>query len=165
MYPFRNFFKPFSHEFHHFSSFSSLAHKSSSKWSVGLFTLSIGSAFIFYLSPREGEIKKHINKIKSFICFPIYLCQEKIVDFKKEINKSQFSDIVHWIPPSRSELLSTLKNTKEFDLIIIGGGATGTGCALEAATRGLKVVCLERDDFSSGKHLFFFLQYILNCFC
>jgi glycerol-3-phosphate dehydrogenase len=35
-------------------------------------------------------------------------------------------------------------------LLIIGGGATGVGCALDAATRGLKVAMVERDDFSSG---------------
>ncbi|KAG0253861.1 mitochondrial glycerol-3-phosphate dehydrogenase [Mortierella polycephala] len=37
-----------------------------------------------------------------------------------------------------------------FDLLIIGGGATGAGCAVDAATRGLKVALVERDDFSSG---------------
>jgi glycerol-3-phosphate dehydrogenase len=37
-----------------------------------------------------------------------------------------------------------------FDLLIIGGGATGAGTALDAASRGLKVACVERDDFSSG---------------
>ncbi|KAG0230771.1 mitochondrial glycerol-3-phosphate dehydrogenase [Actinomortierella wolfii] len=40
---------------------------------------------------------------------------------------------------------------EEFDLLIIGGGATGAGCAVDAATRGLKVAMVERDDFSSGK--------------
>jgi glycerol-3-phosphate dehydrogenase len=37
-----------------------------------------------------------------------------------------------------------------YDLLIIGGGATGSGIALDAATRGLKVALVERDDFSSG---------------
>ena len=37
-----------------------------------------------------------------------------------------------------------------YDLLIIGGGATGAGVALDAATRGLKVAMVERDDFSSG---------------
>lgn len=37
-----------------------------------------------------------------------------------------------------------------YDLLIIGGGATGTGIALDAATRGLKVAMVERDDFASG---------------
>ncbi|KAK3055324.1 mitochondrial glycerol-3-phosphate dehydrogenase [Extremus antarcticus] len=38
----------------------------------------------------------------------------------------------------------------EYDLLIIGGGATGTGIALDAASRGLKVALVERDDFASG---------------
>lgn len=41
-------------------------------------------------------------------------------------------------------------NTEPYDLLIIGGGATGAGIALDAATRGLKVAMVERDDFSSG---------------
>ncbi|KAF2771282.1 DAO-domain-containing protein [Teratosphaeria nubilosa] len=38
----------------------------------------------------------------------------------------------------------------EYDLLVIGGGATGTGIALDAASRGLKVACVERDDFAAG---------------
>jgi glycerol-3-phosphate dehydrogenase len=37
-----------------------------------------------------------------------------------------------------------------YDLLIIGGGATGAGIALDAVTRGLKVALVERDDFSCG---------------
>ncbi|KAL8283208.1 hypothetical protein RQP46_005986 [Phenoliferia psychrophenolica] len=42
------------------------------------------------------------------------------------------------------------KEVDEFDLVIVGGGATGAGVALDAAARGLKVALVERDDFSSG---------------
>jgi glycerol-3-phosphate dehydrogenase len=42
------------------------------------------------------------------------------------------------------------KDEDIYDLLIIGGGATGAGVALDAATRGLKVAVVERDDFSSG---------------
>jgi len=58
---------------------------------------------------------------------------------------------------SRPEQLTDLRRhgsptttDEEFDLLIIGGGATGTGIALDAVTRGLKVALVERDDFSSG---------------
>ncbi|KAG9780000.1 DAO-domain-containing protein, partial [Aureobasidium melanogenum] len=37
-----------------------------------------------------------------------------------------------------------------YDLLVIGGGATGSGIALDAATRGLKVALVERDDFAAG---------------
>ncbi|POY70660.1 putative Glycerol-3-phosphate dehydrogenase [Rhodotorula taiwanensis] len=42
------------------------------------------------------------------------------------------------------------KDDDEFDLLIVGGGATGAGVALDAASRGLKVGMVERDDYSSG---------------
>lgn len=48
-------------------------------------------------------------------------------------------------------LLKTATEQKtEFDLIVIGGGATGLGTALDAATRGLKVLLLEGHDFAKG---------------
>ncbi|MCB1178477.1 MAG: FAD-dependent oxidoreductase [Leptospiraceae bacterium] len=37
-----------------------------------------------------------------------------------------------------------------FDCLIIGGGATGTGTALDAALRGLNIALIEKNDFSSG---------------
>lgn len=39
---------------------------------------------------------------------------------------------------------------EEFDLVVIGGGITGAGIALDAASRGMKVVLLEKGDFASG---------------
>ncbi|MDX1809219.1 MAG: FAD-dependent oxidoreductase [Sulfurospirillaceae bacterium] len=39
---------------------------------------------------------------------------------------------------------------KKYDLIIIGGGATGSGIALDATLRGLKTLVLEKNDFSEG---------------
>jgi len=39
---------------------------------------------------------------------------------------------------------------ENFDFLVIGGGATGSGVALEAASRGLKVALVERFDFSEG---------------
>ncbi|MGK0379431.1 MAG: glycerol-3-phosphate dehydrogenase, partial [Patiriisocius sp.] len=40
--------------------------------------------------------------------------------------------------------------TQKFDLAIIGGGVTGAGIALDAASRGLKVCLVEKNDFASG---------------
>jgi glycerol-3-phosphate dehydrogenase len=37
-----------------------------------------------------------------------------------------------------------------FDICIIGGGATGAGCALDAASRGFKVLLIEKEDFGSA---------------
>lgn len=49
----------------------------------------------------------------------------------------------------RNQLISDLKNT-EFDVLIIGGGITGAGIALDAASRGMKVALIEKNDFASG---------------
>lgn len=50
---------------------------------------------------------------------------------------------------NRPEMLRQLK-TRKFDLLIIGGGITGVGIALDAASRGLKTALIEKEDFSSG---------------
>ncbi len=39
---------------------------------------------------------------------------------------------------------------KPWDILIIGGGATGAGCALDAASRGFEVLLLEQSDFGKG---------------
>src|SRR5579863_5047595 len=38
----------------------------------------------------------------------------------------------------------------QFDLLVIGGGITGCGIALDAALRGMKVALVEKNDFASG---------------
>jgi len=50
---------------------------------------------------------------------------------------------------NRKDTLKTIAS-EEFDLIVIGGGITGGGVALDAASRGLKVALLEKGDFASG---------------
>uniref|UniRef100_A0A665U061 glycerol-3-phosphate dehydrogenase n=1 Tax=Echeneis naucrates TaxID=173247 RepID=A0A665U061_ECHNA len=52
--------------------------------------------------------------------------------------------------PSRQAQLTALRTTEEFDVLVVGGGATGAGCALDAVTRNLKTALVERSDFSSG---------------
>lgn len=37
--------------------------------------------------------------------------------------------------PSRQAQLAALRTTEEFDVLVVGGGATGAGCALDAVTR------------------------------
>jgi glycerol-3-phosphate dehydrogenase len=49
----------------------------------------------------------------------------------------------------RTAALRRLADTP-FDVLIVGGGITGAGCALDAASRGLRTALVERDDFASG---------------
>ncbi|KAF9240267.1 FAD dependent oxidoreductase-domain-containing protein [Melanogaster broomeanus] len=60
-----------------------------------------------------------------------------------------------WTPPPRQAMLAALQRSgnspeEEFDLLVVGGGATGAGVAVDAASRGLRVALVERNDFSSG---------------
>ncbi|QWX83411.1 glycerol-3-phosphate dehydrogenase/oxidase [Cellulophaga sp. HaHaR_3_176] len=50
---------------------------------------------------------------------------------------------------NRVKTIQKLTNEK-FDLVVIGGGITGGGIALDAASRGLKVALVEKNDFASG---------------
>ena len=52
-------------------------------------------------------------------------------------------------PEQRERALERMRE-ETFDVLVIGGGATGTGCALDAATRGLSVALLEARDFATG---------------
>jgi glycerol-3-phosphate dehydrogenase len=53
-------------------------------------------------------------------------------------------------PPSRPALLATLREPRPWDVIIIGGGATGLGCAVDAAARGHRTLLVEAYDFAKG---------------
>lgn len=61
---------------------------------------------------------------------------------------------MHTAPlPSRSDQIQRLSRSSPaapFDVLVIGGGATGTGIALDATTRGLRTVLVEAEDFAAG---------------
>lgn len=50
---------------------------------------------------------------------------------------------------NRTNIQQKLQTT-EYDILIIGGGITGAGIALDAASRGMKVALIEKNDFASG---------------
>lgn len=51
---------------------------------------------------------------------------------------------------NRKQALDELHQVQEWDIIVIGGGATGLGVAVDAAQRGFKVLLLEKHDFAKG---------------
>ena len=52
---------------------------------------------------------------------------------------------------NREEMLGRITDTdQKWDFIVIGGGATGVGVAVEAASRGFRIALLEQNDFASG---------------
>lgn len=51
---------------------------------------------------------------------------------------------------NRQNLIQQIEKNQRWDIIVIGGGATGLGVAVDAATRGFRTLLLEADDFSKG---------------
>lgn len=51
---------------------------------------------------------------------------------------------------NRPHMLQQLTDVPEWDILIIGGGATGLGAAIDAASRGYKTLLLEQSDFAKG---------------
>src|SRR6476646_7782722 len=51
---------------------------------------------------------------------------------------------------TREDALRTVGTEKTWDVIVVGGGATGLGSAVEAASRGYKTLLLEKYDFAKG---------------
>ena len=49
----------------------------------------------------------------------------------------------------RTSALTALA-AEEFDVVVVGGGITGAGVALDAATRGYSVALVEKSDFAAG---------------
>src|SRR5687767_15826849 len=50
---------------------------------------------------------------------------------------------------ARAQAIAAL-GSEPFDVLVIGGGITGAGVALDAATRGYSVALVERNDYASG---------------
>ncbi len=50
----------------------------------------------------------------------------------------------------RDEVLREIGTSKQWDVLVIGGGATGLGAALEAASRGYLALLIEKHDFAKG---------------
>ncbi|KAK3022267.1 hypothetical protein RJ639_045861 [Escallonia herrerae] len=66
--------------------------------------------------------------------------------------RRRISDPLAVVPPravQESALIGS-SSSNPLDILVVGGGATGCGVALDAATRGLRVGLVEREDFSSG---------------
>lgn len=56
----------------------------------------------------------------------------------------------HGAPLDRAALWQRVRTTAPFDLVVVGGGATGCGLVLDAAARGFRVALFEAEDFAKG---------------
>ncbi|WP_435314488.1 glycerol kinase GlpK [Cellulophaga fucicola] len=83
------------------------------------------------------------------------LRNKKYKGWLKAVEKTKNTKVKQKIKPLRFSILDRQKQlkkivSKKFDLIVIGGGVTGAGIALDASSRGLNVCLIEKNDFASG---------------
>ena len=78
----------------------------------------------------------------------IYFAQIK--DNTTKTEKQKNLEITKRIPiPTRKAQINDLSSGKTFDILVVGGGATGAGTALDAQTRGLSTALIEKGDFGN----------------
>lgn len=83
----------------------------------------------------------------------VLLASEKVdyFPFMREVSKPH-----EWLAhlPTREQQVDTMANQSEqldgYDVLVIGGGATGASVALDATSRGLKTALIEKYDYASG---------------
>lgn len=99
--------------------------------------IAAGASTNAHKMPQVGTLMTPISLSFDFKAYPV-----------RQVSQT---GVVHptWTPPTRTAQLSSLE-TEVFDVLVVGGGATGSGVALDCATRGLKVALVERDDFAAG---------------
>ncbi|KAG2176604.1 hypothetical protein INT44_007268 [Umbelopsis vinacea] len=117
----------------------------------------VGGAYLFYAESQRTR-QRHAQYMATLNGLPV--AHAESLQAHAGVVETDIKPHDFWAPPSRQEMLNKLKGLdkdgqkakehEEFDLLIVGGGATGAGVALDATTRGLKVALVERDDFASG---------------
>ncbi|OQV15183.1 Glycerol-3-phosphate dehydrogenase, mitochondrial [Hypsibius exemplaris] len=96
---------------------------------AALTAIATGSTFLGFTSYKLYDLKQHAS----------------IASCAASTKPEQYLAVL----PTRQEHLKSLQETPEYDVLVIGGGATGTGVALDAVTRGLKTALVEREDFAA----------------
>ncbi len=123
----------------------------------------LGAAFLAGIKAEVWSQKdlKTLNKIDKKFTPKIteYERTEKYTGWKQAVERTKTENIkmlaVQGNEPIRFSVLDRQRQIKQaehakYDLIIIGGGVTGAGIALDAASRGMKVCLVEKNDFASG---------------
>lgn len=101
------------------------------KAALGGLAVGSGGLLALWVLPKINENRKFAHQTSSVLATEI---QEKLAKTRL---------------PSKNDQIQSLKS-KEYDILVIGGGATGCGVALDAVSRGLETALVEKYDFSSG---------------
>ncbi|KKA26085.1 hypothetical protein TD95_004012 [Thielaviopsis punctulata] len=105
----------------------------------------VAGAGLLYWSIKPQNIPGHGPAVVP----PVYDAHGKLILPRFPRIKSR-ADQLDELRKRGAAVISGSDPNAEYDMLVIGGGATGAGVALDAVTRGLKVAMVERDDFSSG---------------
>lgn len=118
------------------------------KFGVTAAGIAIGAALSTYALQHKDTPQYQVSSATD----PVYgQLKQSCVSFCKQVQMEEMQRIRRKRTlPSRSEQIKALQSDEEYDVLIIGGGATGAGCALDSVTRGLKTALVEADDFASG---------------
>ena len=66
------------------------------------------------------------------------------------MSSQQFAQLSHLTAESRARAITEMSTGAELDVLVVGGGITGAGIALDAATRGLRTGIVEAGDWAAG---------------
>ncbi|MEW5300686.1 MAG: hypothetical protein WDW36_003598 [Sanguina aurantia] len=79
-------------------------------------------------------------------------CEASLLFGREPTDGAEAIELLERVPTRAQQLAKLRTSTREhpFDLLIVGGGATGSGVAVDAVTRGLCTALVEREDFGSG---------------
>jgi len=98
----------------------------------------------FFSSPKKNTKSNNEQNFR-----PNFVARDRGLGCTSVVSNPQEVPSPDGIVVSRTEQLRKLQEADEYDVLVIGGGATGAGAALDAASRGYSVACLERGDFAS----------------
>lgn len=88
----------------------------------------------------------------SILLFPTLATSDRGAGPSLDAARNKINDPHAVVPPRavQESALTGASPANPLDILVVGGGATGCGVALDAVTRGLRVGLVEREDFSSG---------------
>ena len=93
-------------------------------------------------------MKRKMTSIRQFSSTPQYT-RDAGLQFTSVVSDPQEVEGPRGVPSRAAQVRHLQSSALTYDILVIGGGATGAGIALDATSRGLRVACIERGDYRS----------------